>query len=130
METIIEKCKEYAYVNQYVMQHIDNPAGRIKYKDVRKVSIGISRKDVISYRIKQKSAFYNCFVVILRIEVQSNNYKEFHVKVFNTGKLQIPGIQTDDTLDKILDLLTFLRIFLSSSHRFYFRYVSSKKAKT
>ena len=109
VETIIEKCKEYDYVNQYVMQHIDNPTGRIKYKDVRKVSIGISKKDVISYRIKQKSAFYNCFVVILRIEVQSNKYKEFHVKVFNTGKLELPGIRSDRELElvykKIKELL-------------------------
>ena len=109
METIIEKCKDYEYVNQFVMQHIDNPTGRIKYKDVRKVSIGISKKDVISYRIKQKSAFYNCFVVILRVEIRSNYYKEFHVKVFNTGKLELPGIRSDRELElvykKIKELL-------------------------
>ena len=28
-----------------------------------------------------------------------------HVKVFNTGKLEIPGIKTDEMLIKILDLL-------------------------
>ena len=90
--------KNYNYVNDYIMQHIDNPTGRIKFKDVRKISIGISKKDVISYRIKQKSAFYNCFVVIIRIEIEMDVYKEFHVKVFNTGKLELPGIRSDSEL--------------------------------
>jgi TATA-box binding protein (TBP) (component of TFIID and TFIIIB) len=31
--------------------------------------------------------------------------KEIHVKVFNTGKMEIPGIQSDETLYKTLDLL-------------------------
>ena len=98
---IIDNCSKYNYVSQYVMQHIDNPNGRITFKDVRKVSIGISKKDVISYRTKQKSAFYNCFVVIIRIEIKDNLYKEFHVKVFNTGKLELPGIRSDKELDLV-----------------------------
>ena len=98
VEDIIQHCKNYNYVNEYIMQHIDNPTGRIKFKDVRKISIGISKKDVISYRIKQKSAFYNCFVVIIRIEIEMDVYKEFHVKVFNTGKLELPGIRSDSEL--------------------------------
>jgi hypothetical protein len=32
-------------------------------------------------------------------------FKEMHVKVFNTGKLEIPGIQDDRTLIQVLDLL-------------------------
>lgn len=98
VEDIINKCKEYDYVNAYIMQHIDNESGRIKFKDVRKISIGLSKKDIISYRIKQKSAFYNCFVVILRILINTTQYKEFHVKVFNTGKLELPGIRSDEEL--------------------------------
>ena len=101
VEDIINKCNKYNYVNAYVMQHIDNETGRIKYKDVRKVSIGLSKKDIISYRIKQKSAFYNCFVVILRILINTNQYKEFHVKVFNTGKLELPGIRSNEELNLV-----------------------------
>ena len=75
VNTIISKCEDYNYVNNYVMQHIDNPTGRIKFKDVRKVTIGLSKKDIISYRIKQKSAFYNCFVIIIRTLVKENTFK-------------------------------------------------------
>jgi hypothetical protein len=32
-------------------------------------------------------------------------FKEFHVKVFNTGKLEIPGIQNDAVFQKLLDLV-------------------------
>ena len=91
--------------DEYVISHIENPGGRIPFRDVRKVSIGLSRKDVTSYRCKKKSAFYNCFVVILRLKWHGR-YKEIHVKVFNTGKLEIPGIQDDDMLEAALKLLT------------------------
>ena len=72
------------------------------FKDVRKINIGLSKRDIISYRSKQKSAFYNCFVIILRIK-DKNIFKEIHVKIFNTGKLEIPGIQDDRLYDKILE---------------------------
>ena len=58
----------------------------------------------MSYRSKKKSAFYNCFVLILRIKVQTM-FKEFHVKVFNTGKLEIPGIQDDNVFEMILQMV-------------------------
>jgi hypothetical protein len=83
------------------MTSINNPNGRIKFKDIRKISIGISKKDIMSYRCKRKSAFYNCFVMILRIKI-NNIFKEFHIKVFNTGKLEIPGIQTDYIFEQVL----------------------------
>jgi hypothetical protein len=92
------------YVDEYIITNIDNPDGRVKFKDVRKISIGINKKDLISYRCKKKSAFYNCFVVIIRIKMDKI-FKDFHVKVFNTGKLEIPGIQHNSSLSKILDIL-------------------------
>jgi len=92
------------YIDDCVLQHIDNPGGRIPFKSVRKISIGLSKKDIASYRCKKRSAFYNCFVVILRI-LHENVFREIHVKVFNTGKLEIPGIQTAGLLPKTLDLL-------------------------
>ena len=101
LETIQERLKKETYVEENIITSINNPAGRIKFKDIRKISIGISRKDLMSYRCKKKSAFYNCFVVILRIKI-SAMFKEFHVKVFNTGKLEIPGIQTESAFQEIL----------------------------
>ena len=102
LEFIQDKIKDEPYFEENVIINIDNPAGRIKFKDVRKISIGISKKDILSYRRKKKSAFYNCFVIILRMKI-GPNFKEFHVKVFNTGKLEIPGVQNDTIYDLILD---------------------------
>ncbi len=98
-----EKAK-YDYVDDYVISQVHATDGRNKFKDIRKVSIGVCKKDITSYRCKRKSAFYNCFVVILRL-LHNNVYKEIHVKVFNTGKLEIPGIQDSTILNKVLILL-------------------------
>ena len=102
VENISNKIKDEPYVEEHIITHIDNPDGRIKFKDIRKVSIGISKKDILSYRCKKKSAFYNCFVLIIRIKIETT-FKEFHVKVFNTGKLEIPGIKNNDTYDLLLN---------------------------
>jgi hypothetical protein len=102
LDLIREKLSTEKYYEEHVITHIDNPNGRIKFKDIRKISIGISKKDIMSYRCKKKSAFYNCFVLILRMNIDSV-FKEFHVKVFNTGKLEIPGVQNETTFLKILD---------------------------
>ena len=99
---IQDKLVEETYFEEHVITHIDNPTGRIKFKDTRKISIGVSKKDLMSYRCKKKSAFYNCFVLILRMRVQ-NTFKEFHVKVFNTGKLEIPGVQSEPVFEMILN---------------------------
>jgi len=98
---IQDKLVYETYFEEHIITHIDNPVGRIKFKDTRKISIGLSKKDLMSYRCKKKSAFYNCFVLILRMKIQ-NVFKEFHVKVFNTGKLEIPGVQNEDVFKMIL----------------------------
>ena len=111
-EQVIElekKIQNEEQIEINVLSKIDNPnARKIKFKDVRKIDIGTSKKDLICYRKKKKGAFYNCFAVILRI-FYKNIYKEVHVKIFNTGKLEIPGIQFDDlltiTLDKLINIL-------------------------
>ena len=104
LEENLSKIKITDIVENRIINHIENPDGRIKFKDVRKISIGLSNKDIISCRRKKRGAFYNCFVVILRIKL-NEKYKEVHIKVFNTGKLEIPGIQNDEMLTKALDLL-------------------------
>ena len=109
VDDILNKSKDYTFVNQHIINQIIKPDGRIKFKDVRKVSVGLCKKDITSSRCKKKSAFYNCFVVILRIlhndALNNSVYKEVHVKVFNTGKLEIPGIQNKEILQKVLNLL-------------------------
>jgi hypothetical protein len=104
------------YYEEFIIEHIENPNGRIPYKDQRKVSIGMCKKDLQGNNAKKKRAFFNCFVLILRINggiappderapEDDILYKEMHVKVFNTGKLEIPGIQEDATLTQVLRLL-------------------------
>jgi hypothetical protein len=104
LDIVQEKLKKEKYFEEHIMTSIKNPNGRIKFKDIRKISIGISMKDIMSYRCKKKSAFYNCFVLILRIKIDAT-FKEFHVKIFNTGKLEIPGIQTESTFQKTLSVI-------------------------
>jgi TATA-box binding protein (TBP) (component of TFIID and TFIIIB) len=99
--SIQNRLKKELYYDEHIICHIDNPNGRIKFKDIRKITIGISKKDIMSYRSKKKQAFYNCFVMILRIKFE-DTFKEFHIKVFNTGKLEIPGVQSEAMFEKVL----------------------------
>jgi TATA-box binding protein (TBP) (component of TFIID and TFIIIB) len=104
VQEMSKKLKNEKNVDEHIISRIINPNGRIKFRDIRKISIGLSQKDITSYRSKKRSAFYNCFVLLLRIN-QNEIYKEIHVKVFNTGKLEIPGIRDDSTLITTLDIL-------------------------
>tara|TARA_B100000963_G_scaffold211098_1_gene183961 strand:+ start:393 stop:1472 length:1080 start_codon:yes stop_codon:yes gene_type:complete len=105
LDILRKNIKDDMLVDEYILNHLNNPeSGRIKFKDVRKISIGVCKKDILSYRCKKKSAFYNCFVLILRISYEGS-FHEVHVKVFNTGKLEIPGIKNDNLLYLVLDLL-------------------------
>ena len=91
-------------VNVKILNQINNPNGRIKFKDVRKVDIGICKNDILKPKKESKSAFYNCFVIIFR-KIYQGRYCEFHVKLFNSGKVEIPGIQSEDMLNCIVDML-------------------------
>ena len=107
LQKLRKNLKSDEFNDELILTRLDNPEGRIKYKDVRKISIGICKKDILSYRCKKKSAFYNCFVVILRVSHECA-FHEVHVKVFNTGKMEIPGIKSDALLTKVLALLVKL----------------------
>jgi len=87
------------YYKENIIKQIDNPtARRIKFKDERKITVGLSKKDIMNCRGKEKNAFYNCFAIILRFKY-NDAFREIHVKVFNTGKLEIPGILNEGLLD-------------------------------
>ena len=110
LEFIKDKLVNELYADEHIITNINNPTGRIKFKDVRKVSIGICKKDLLSYRCKKKSAFYNCFVLIMRMKNETDNdFKEHHVKIFNTGKIGITGIRTNEgfytLLKKVIEII-------------------------
>ena len=104
-DEIQSNLKNEYYYDQHVITHIENSTGRILFKDIRKVSVGVCKKDLLQYRSKKKSAFYNCFVLIIRLLDDSSNYKEYHVKIFNTGKIEIPGVQDEVLFQRVLLLL-------------------------
>lgn len=56
---IIQKKLQYInYYNEHVIKRIDNPtARRNKFKDERKITIGISKKDIMNCRGKVKKCF-------------------------------------------------------------------------
>jgi len=87
-----QKLQDVPYYVENIIKQINNPAARrIKFKDERKITVGISKKDIMNCRGKVKNAFYNCFAMILRFKFEGL-FREIHVKVFNTGKMEIPGI--------------------------------------
>jgi hypothetical protein len=117
VDKINQNLENEYYVTEQVLTSVTAPSGAKNwFKDVRKISVGISKKDIVSYRSKQKCAFYNCFVMILRILIEDEDdaeygkFHEFHVKVFNTGKVEVPGIRSDYHLRAVLEnILIHLR---------------------
>ena len=100
-----EKLTNIPYYTEHVIKQINNPqARRIKFKDERKITIGISKKDIMNCRSKVKNAFYNCFAMILRFKYEGV-FREIHVKVFNTGKLEIPGILNTSLFDIVKEMI-------------------------
>lgn len=96
-----EKLKDINYYTENIIKQINTTNMRgTRYKDERKITIGISKKDIMNCRGKVKNAFYNCFAIIVRFKYQ-NAFREIHVKIFNTGKLEIPGILNDELLENI-----------------------------
>jgi len=110
-EQVTEFDEQISKVNQYhcvtILNQIDNPTGRVVFKDVRKVDIGLCKKDIIKLKKNEKSAFYNCFVFIYRLQLE-DKFKEVHVKLFNTGKIEIPGIQQESHVEVIVKKITDL----------------------
>jgi hypothetical protein len=93
------------YYQEHIIKQIDNPTSRsIKFKDERKITIGMSKKDITIQRSRIKNAFYNCMAIILRFKFK-NVFKEIHVKIFNTGKMEIPGIVDYSMLEYVKQMI-------------------------
>ena len=57
------------------------------FKDIRKITIGSCKKDLINFRKRKKSAFYNCFATIIRIFLEGS-YKEINIKIFQHWQIR------------------------------------------
>jgi hypothetical protein len=100
-----KKLNNIGYYTENIIKQIDNVnARKIKFKDERKITVGMSKKDIMNCRGKIKNAFYNCFAIILRFKYEGI-FREIHVKVFNTGKLEIPGILNKGLLDIVKKMI-------------------------
>ena len=81
-----------AHYSEQIIKQVNTIKGkRHHFKDERKISVGVCRKDVVSSRCKEKRAFFNCFVSNIRFRL-GGVFHEIHVKIFHTGKMEIPGI--------------------------------------
>jgi|UniRef100_A0A6C0IJ79 hypothetical protein len=109
------KLKGIPYYIENILKQVDNPTSKkIKFKDERKLTVGISKKDIMNARGKVKNAFYNCFALIVRFHYKGE-FKEIHVKVFNTGKMEIPGVLDNNVLDIIkTKILAILQLHTST----------------
>lgn len=102
-----EKIPAGPFREQQIKMHMNDETGSTRFRDIRKISVGLSKKQITSFRTKTKGAFFNCFAVILRI-LWNDEMREVHIKIFNTGKLEIPGIpgkRSDEFLTTVLDSL-------------------------
>ena len=52
------KLENIGFYYENIIKQIKNPSARsIKFKDERKITVGISKKDMLTYRGKKKNAF-------------------------------------------------------------------------
>ena len=104
LEILKNKLQNEYYYKEIILK-TDDLNSRNEFKVIKKLILVYQK---ILYQIKQKkSAFYNCFVIVLRLLIV-NKYKEFHIKIFNTGKIEIPGIKEDNTINNIINYICIL----------------------
>lgn len=115
INALTEKCKKLAemghIIDDAVIKHVVDTKGSISH--FRKISIGTSKKEMATKKGngKKESAtmFSNCIAVKVRFPNESAkdpiDYHEYHIKIFNTGKLEIPGVRDQQSLDIILNIL-------------------------
>jgi hypothetical protein len=101
---ILENHKKTAYYvkDRKITKQTENTNRKRKYKDERKISVGLCSKDVLNCRSKEGGgAMYNCIAITLRFRNASMRFIEVHIKIFNTGKLEIPGVIDMDLYERI-----------------------------
>jgi len=109
------RLSEIPFYAETILKQIDNPKARsVKFKDERNLTVGISTRDILNPNRKSKNAFYNCFAVIVRV-LFNGKFHELHVKVFNTGKMEIPGVVSAEVFTMVKDLI--LSTLLSISEK-------------
>jgi hypothetical protein len=84
LDDIKTKLEKEKYFEEHIITSINNPSGRVKFKDIRKVSIGISKKDIKQYSLKQnlfdplKNSPPNEFMI--KLYMRMNQYNSNYMK--------------------------------------------------
>lgn len=85
------------------MSNSNTNARRNQFKDNRVLTVGLTNKSIVNCNTKKKRAFINCFAVNQRVvNPSTGRFCEFHLKLFKTANITIPGI-TDDNPDGLID---------------------------
>jgi TATA-box binding protein (TBP) (component of TFIID and TFIIIB) len=111
IEETDKNIKEIENARLIILSNTKINSQKKKFIKTIKITVGYCSKDINSIRAKNKKAFYNCLVLIIRLKLETK-FKEMHVKIFNTGKIEIPGIQNDWILERILEkIIEYLKPF-------------------
>ena len=95
------------HVEKEITNHLKPEQQQSVFKNISKISVGMSKKDILKFRTKVKGAFYNCFMLVMRVKDDDEGiFKEVNIKIFNTGKMSFPGMITDKILHKSLYMIT------------------------
>lgn len=116
-----QKIKGCNYIQEFITKQMDVQKGdRHLFTHVSMISFGISSKDILK-NIKQ--AFMNCIVLIIRLKTSdwdsnvikgddADLFHEYHVKLFNTGKITFAGVKNDIILQKLFNIvIDMLKIY-------------------
>ena len=79
--------------------------GKLNLRMYGKLMLDYVKKILQVIELKVKEHFTIVLCLFSESKGMVDKFKEAHVKVFNTGKLEIPGIQTTAFLYKVLDKL-------------------------
>jgi hypothetical protein len=108
-----------SFFTEKITKQVNNTnanARKNQFKDARILTVGMSKKDIMNCHSKDKKAFINCFAVTMRIfNKKLIRFCEMHMKIFNTGKVTVPGIvdSDDDVLEELQQkIVEYLRPFI------------------
>jgi TATA-box binding protein (TBP) (component of TFIID and TFIIIB) len=86
------------------LEHTTHKKNTTDFNGKIKINVGISKKNIIKSNTKPSGAFLNCIVLIYRLKLNGKFY-ESHIKVFNTGKIVIPGVCSNAAINQSLDAI-------------------------
>jgi len=103
-DNIVNVCNQHPDMTVSTIDHYevdDKHGGPSTLMHARRVSKGLSRASILVPKKKLSRGFNNCFVLNVRAFVDGM-FREFHVKIFNTGVIKAPGAQCPNAFSIVL----------------------------